>query len=67
MILAARDSDAFSYSGVDQALALGGDLRLFAKPTTLKNRRMGVALARGETVEEAIALAKAAASCIIIH
>jgi len=67
VILAARDSDAFSYSGVDQALALGGDLRLFAKPTTLKNRRMGVALARGETVEEAVALAKATASCIIIH
>ena len=67
VILADRESNAFSYSGVDQALALGGDLRLFAKPTTLKNRRMGVALARGETVEEAIALAKAMASCIIIH
>jgi len=67
VILADRKSDSFSYSGVDQALALGGDLRLFAKPTTLKNRRMGVALARGETVEEAIALAKATASCIIIH
>ena len=67
VILATRESDAFSFSGVGEALALGGDLRLFAKPTTLKNRRMGVALARGETVEEAIALAKAAASCIIIH
>ena len=67
VILADRESDAFSYSGVGEALALGGEVRLFAKPTTLKNRRMGVALARGETVEEAIALAKATASCIIIH
>ena len=67
VILATQESSDFSYSGVDDALALGGDLRLFAKPTTLKNRRMGVALARGETVEEAVALAKAVASCINIH
>ncbi|MCY7279623.1 MAG: ATP-grasp domain-containing protein, partial [Sphingomonas bacterium] len=67
VILAARESSDFSYSGVDEALALGGDVRLFAKPTTLKNRRMGVALARGETVEEAVALAKATAACINIH
>ncbi len=40
---------------------------MFAKPTTVENRRMGVALARGESVEEAIALAKATASCINIH
>ena len=67
VILAERESDTFSYTGIDEALALGGDLRLFAKPTTLKNRRMGVALARGETIEEAVALAKATASCINIH
>ncbi len=67
VILAERESDTFSYSGIDEALALGGDLRLFAKPTTLKNRRMGVALARGETIEEAVALAKATATCINIH
>ena len=29
------------------------DIRLFAKPNTLKNRRMGVALARDDIVEEA--------------
>ena len=67
VILAERESDRFLYSGVDKALALGGDVRLFAKPTTLKNRRMGVALARGETVDEAVALAKRMASCINIH
>ncbi|MEO8142445.1 MAG: phosphoribosylglycinamide formyltransferase 2, partial [Sphingomicrobium sp.] len=67
VILAERESEDFIYAGVDDALALGGDVRLFAKPTTLKNRRMGVALARGETVDEAIALAKATAACIIIQ
>ena len=67
VILADRESSAFSYTGVEQALALGGDLRLFAKPTTTKNRRMGVALARGDTVEQAVALAKATASCINIQ
>ena len=67
VILADGESSDFSYSGVDEALALGGEVRLFAKPTTLKNRRMGVALARGETVEEAVGLAKAVASCINIQ
>ena len=67
VILAERESNTYAYSGVNAALALGGDVRLFAKPTTLKNRRMGVALARGETVDEAIALAKRTASCIIIQ
>ena len=67
VILADGESSDFSYSGVDEALALGGEVRLFAKPTTLKNRRMGVALARGGTVEEAVGLAKAVASCINIH
>jgi phosphoribosylglycinamide formyltransferase 2 len=52
---------------VKEALALGSprrpvDLRLFAKPKTLKNRRMGIALARSENVEDALERAKAAAS-----
>ena len=42
------------------------DVRLFAKPKTLKNRRMGVALARGSDVDEAIARAKAAAAKVRI-
>ncbi len=67
VILADRESGAFSYSGVNEALALGDDVRLFAKPTTTRNRRMGVALARGESVEQATALAKSMASCINIH
>ena len=67
VILATQERSDFGYSGVEDALALGGDVRLFGKPTTTRNRRMGVALTLGETIEEAVALAKAAASCIKIQ
>ena len=43
------------------------DLRIFAKPNTLKNRRMGIALARGENAEEAVERAKAAAARVQIR
>ena len=71
VILASRESDVFAYSGVSEALALGSagkpvDVRIFAKPKTLKNRRMGVALACAETAEEAVELAKSAASKVSI-
>jgi phosphoribosylglycinamide formyltransferase 2 len=71
VILASQESDRFSYSGAAEALALGApgypvDLRIFAKPKTLKNRRMGVALARAESVDDAIARAKAAAARVRI-
>jgi len=42
------------------------DLRIFAKPKTLKNRRMGVALAGGQNAEDAVETAKAAAGSIRI-
>ena len=72
VILASEESDAVSYSGIDDALATGApkrpvDLRIFAKPRTLKNRRMGVALARAETAQEAVDRAKAAASRVKIR
>ena len=71
MILASEESEAFAYSGVSDALALGApgypvDVRIFAKPKTLKNRRMGVALARGPSVEDALERAKAAAARVTI-
>jgi phosphoribosylglycinamide formyltransferase 2 len=71
VILAARESDDFHYDGVADALALGEpgrpiDLRIFAKPKTLKNRRMGVALARAGTIEDAVERAKAAAAKVRI-
>jgi phosphoribosylglycinamide formyltransferase 2 len=67
VILATEESETIAYDGIAEALALGSpghpvDLRIFAKPKTLKNRRMGVALARGDDAEDAVARAKAAAS-----
>jgi phosphoribosylglycinamide formyltransferase 2 len=72
VILADRECDDFAYEGIAEALALGApgnpvDLRIFAKPNTLKNRRMGVALARGISAEDAVERAKSAASRVQIR
>lgn len=69
VILADRDSSDFAYEGVAEALALGGgdsDIRLFGKPATRPNRRMGVALAKAGSVEQARALAAQAAGRVRI-
>jgi phosphoribosylglycinamide formyltransferase 2 len=65
VILADRESTNFNFEWVDQALALG-DLRLFAKPNTLPNRRMGVTLARASSVDAAREKAVEAASKVRI-
>jgi phosphoribosylglycinamide formyltransferase 2 len=72
VILATRESHDFGFKGVADALAQGEpdrpvDLRLFAKPNTLKNRRMGVALARDTDIERAKDRAVAAASRVKIE
>lgn len=72
VILATWESHNFAFVGVAEALAHGRpdkpvDLRLFAKPNTLKNRRMGVALARGKNVERARQRAIAAAAKVKIE
>jgi phosphoribosylglycinamide formyltransferase 2 len=72
VILADRESHDFAFSGAAAALADGEpgkpvDLRLFAKPNTLKNRRMGVALARGSDADDAVARAVAAAAKVKIE
>ncbi|MGZ2412503.1 phosphoribosylglycinamide formyltransferase 2 [Sphingomonas sp. F9_3S_D5_B_2] len=72
VILASQESDNFGFEGVAEALSLGSrgkpvDLRLFAKPNTLNNRRMGVALARGDDWEDAVGRAKAAAARVRIR
>ena len=71
VILADRESAEFGFEGVADALGVGEpdkpvDLRLFAKPNTLRNRRMGVALARDEDVDAAVARAVKAASKVSI-
>jgi phosphoribosylglycinamide formyltransferase 2 len=72
VVLASEESERFAYDGIAEALALGAprapvDLRIFAKPVTLRHRRMGVALARGESTDEAVARAVAAASRVKIR
>ena len=72
VILADREQDRFSFEGIADALSLGApgnpvDLRIFAKPKTLRNRRMGIALARSTSVEDAVARAKGAASRVQIR
>jgi phosphoribosylglycinamide formyltransferase 2 len=72
VVLATQESADFTFEGVAEALALGEagrpiDVRIFGKPNTLKNRRMAVALARADTVEEAKARAIGAAGQIRIE
>ena len=67
VILADRESSDFAFSGVAEAMADGADIRLFAKPVTLKNRRMGVALAIGDSIDDAVERAEQAAAKVTIQ
>jgi phosphoribosylglycinamide formyltransferase 2 len=59
------EAKGLSFDGVAAALAVPGvDVRLFGKPESFKKRRMGVALARAETIEIARARAKQAAGLV---
>lgn len=54
-----------AFEGLDRALAVPEtEIRLFGKPLSFPRRRMGVALARGATVDEARARAQEAAGNI---
>ena len=66
VILADRDSEKTpQYQGLDKALKLKDvDVRIFAKPSSRKFRRMGVALARAKGTDAARKLAKKAASLV---
>ncbi|WP_171254970.1 formate-dependent phosphoribosylglycinamide formyltransferase [Acinetobacter sp. SFD] len=68
VIYAGVDGRNLSFSGLDLALADGNtDLRLFGKPEGFKRRRMGVATARAETIEQARELALQAASQVSVN
>lgn len=67
VILAGGEHAEFEFTGVDQALkAKQVDVRLFGKPSTRPYRRMGVALARGKSTDEARKKARTAASKVKI-
>ena len=60
------DSKAVSFSGVDEALAEPDTLlRLFGKPEVHGHRRMGVTLARGDSIGTARDKARRAAAAIV--
>ena len=65
VIYGGHDAGAMRFEGVAEAMAVpGADIRLFGKPESFRKRRMGVALARAETVDEARARAKRAAALV---
>lgn len=57
--------EGVAYSGLAEALQVPEtEVRLFGKPESYVYRRMGVALARGKDVDQALARAKKAAACV---
>lgn len=63
VIYGGMEAEGIAFEGVADALSLPGtDIRLFGKPVSFVKRRMGVALARAATVDEARRIAKQAAS-----
>ena len=65
VIYGGMDEKGIAFEGLAEALAEPGvDVRLFGKPESFVKRRMGVALARAESVEKARKRAKAAAAQI---
>ncbi|MCO8115263.1 formate-dependent phosphoribosylglycinamide formyltransferase [Acinetobacter lwoffii] len=68
VIYAGVDGRNLSFSGLNLALAEGNtDLRLFGKPEGFKRRRMGVATARAETIEQARELALQVANQVSVN
>ena len=65
VILVEGDSDAVVFEGLEQALAESDtQLRLFGKPEVRGERRMGVALARDDSIEAAVEKVKRASAAV---
>jgi phosphoribosylglycinamide formyltransferase 2 len=63
VIYGGMDAVGIAFEGVAEALSVPtADLRLFGKPESYERRRMGVATARGDTVEQARERAREAAA-----
>ena len=68
VIYAGVDDRNLSFSGLNLALAhADADLRLFGKPEGFKRRRMGVATARAESIEQARELAQQVADQVNVN
>ena len=60
-----HDADGIRFENIDKALLVPeSDLRLFGKPTSFKRRRMGVALASADNVNEARSRAQKVSSLV---
>ncbi len=65
VIYGEMDKAGIAFEGVEQALQVPhSDVRLFGKLEAFQRRRMGVALASGDSVDEALSRAKQAASLV---
>lgn len=65
VLLVEGNSDSISYGNLESALAEPDtQIRLFGKPKVAGKRRMGVALARGNDIDDARAKARAASAAI---
>ena len=65
VILVTGESATLRFGNLSEALSLPNtDLRLFGKPEVKGTRRMGVGLARAQTVEEAVDAAKFVSNCV---
>jgi phosphoribosylglycinamide formyltransferase 2 len=63
VIYGGLEAKGIAFDGVSEALSVPtAELRLFGKPESFERRRMGVALARGDGVDQARARARDAAS-----
>ncbi|WP_100658650.1 formate-dependent phosphoribosylglycinamide formyltransferase [Alteromonas flava] len=65
VILVSGDTSDIQYTALEQALCIPDtDLRLFGKPAVQGTRRMGVALALGDSIEGAVSTAQQAAAAV---
>jgi phosphoribosylglycinamide formyltransferase 2 len=68
VILVTGESQSVSFGNLEQALAVADtQLRLFGKPEVSGSRRMGVALAQGDSIARARELANACAAAVTVQ
>ena len=68
VVLVSGDSNSMRYGGVAAAISEPDtDLKLFGKPEVHGQRRLGVALALGETIDDARSKANRASACIEVE